>query len=175
MTYFSFFAGKKAKPLVPVVLAIVFSIMLTILSFLADYHYSFDYDYYFFVERFCVFVSVSISLTQLYLHYKNKTQENTPDSSSTSDRPPVLSSLPNSNPHLNDREKVREEIRNVLLRVLAEQDGCIGRAVKKLEIMILDENEVYQARAQEKTEENGKKEEIEIGEKQEGVKASNVE
>jgi predicted transposase/invertase (TIGR01784 family) len=67
--------------------------------------------------------------------------------------------------------KTREE-----MKVLAEQDACIGRAVQRLEIMSLDENEVYQAWAREKflvdqerresaAEKKGEKRGIEIGEK----------
>jgi predicted transposase/invertase (TIGR01784 family) len=36
------------------------------------------------------------------------------------------------------------------MKVLAEHDVCIGRAVQTLEVMSLDENEVYQAWAREK-------------------------
>jgi predicted transposase/invertase (TIGR01784 family) len=43
------------------------------------------------------------------------------------------------------KSKTREE-----MKILAEQDACIGRAVQRLEVMSLDENEVYQAWAREK-------------------------
>ena len=43
------------------------------------------------------------------------------------------------------RSRTREE-----MKVLAEEDACIGLAFKTLEIMSLDENEVYQAWSREK-------------------------
>jgi predicted transposase/invertase (TIGR01784 family) len=73
------------------------------------------------------------------------------------------------------KSKTREE-----MKVLAEQDVCIGRAVQTLEIMSLDKNEVYQAWArdkflvdqktiervaEERGEKKGREEGIEIGEK----------
>jgi len=77
------------------------------------------------------------------------------------------------------KSKTREE-----MKVLAEQDACIGKAVKTLEIMSLDEKEVYEAWSREKFwwdqevrekgaeergrvegREEGREEGIEIGEK----------